>query len=61
MQLSNHSNFDGALEKMAKLKTRAPGQPHPFLVGVEAEARIFTMQSECALANRARLRSAAAK
>jgi hypothetical protein len=30
-------------------------------VGAQTEARIFTVQSECALANRARLRSAAAK
>lgn len=59
VQLSNHPNFDEALEKIAKLKVRAPAQPHPFVVGAEAEARIFTVQSECALANRARLRSAA--
>jgi metallo-beta-lactamase class B len=61
VQMSNHPNFDEALEKIAKLKTRAPGQSHPFVVGAEAEARIFTVQSECALASRARLRSAAAK
>jgi metallo-beta-lactamase class B len=61
VQLSNHPNFDEALEKIAKLKARAPGQPHPFVVGAQAEARIFTVQSECALANRARLRSAAVK
>jgi metallo-beta-lactamase class B len=61
VQLSNHPNFDEALEKIAKLKARPPGQPHPFVVGAQAEARIFTVQSECALANRARLRSAATK
>lgn len=61
VQLSNHPNFDEALEKIAKLRTRASGQPHPFVVGGEAEARIFTVQSECALANRAKLRSATAK
>jgi metallo-beta-lactamase class B len=61
VQLSNHPNFDEALEKIAKLKARGPGQPHPFVVGAQTEARIFTVQSECALANRARLRSAAAK
>jgi metallo-beta-lactamase class B len=61
VQLSNHSNFDEALEKMAKLKTRAPGQPHPFVVGAAAEARIFTVQSECALAARAKVRAEAAK
>jgi metallo-beta-lactamase class B len=61
VQMSNHPNFDEALEKIAKLKTRAAGQPHPFVVGAEAEARIFTVQSECALASRAKLRSAVAK
>jgi metallo-beta-lactamase class B len=59
VQLSNHPNFDEALEKIAKLKTRAAGQPHPFVLGEEAVARIFTVQSECALAARAKLRSAA--
>jgi metallo-beta-lactamase class B len=58
VQLSNHPNFDEALEKMAKLKTRAPGQPNPFVVGAAAEARIFTVQSECALAMRAKVRAA---
>jgi metallo-beta-lactamase class B len=61
VQLSNHPNFDEALQKIAKLKTRAPGQPHPFVVGADAEARIFTVQSECALASRAKLRAAAGK
>ncbi len=61
VQLSNHPNFYEALEKIAKLKTRAAGQPHPFVVGAAAETRIFTVQSECALAARAKLRSAAAK
>jgi len=61
VQLSNHPNFDEALEKIAKLKTRAAGQPHPFVLGPEALARIFTVQSECALAGRAKLRSAATK
>jgi metallo-beta-lactamase class B len=58
VQLSNHPNFDEALEKIAKLKTRTPGQPHPFVVGAAAEARIFTVQSECALAMRAKVRAA---
>jgi metallo-beta-lactamase class B len=61
VQMANHPNFDEALEKMAKLKTRTAGQPHPFVVGGDAQARIFTVQSECALASRARLRSGASK
>ena len=61
VQLSNHSNFDEALDKIARLKTRSPGQPNPFVLGPEALARIFTVQSECALASRAKVRSAAPK
>ena len=61
VQMANHPNFDEALEKMAKLKARTAGQPHPFVVGGDAQARIFTVQSECALAGRARLRAGAAK
>jgi len=61
VQLGNHPNFDVALEKIAKLKTRAPGQPHPFGVGTEGVGRILTVQRECALAARAKLRSGGAK
>jgi metallo-beta-lactamase class B len=61
VQLGNHPNFDESLEKIAKLKTRAAGQPHPFVIGAEGVARTLTVQRECALAARARLRSASAK
>jgi metallo-beta-lactamase class B len=57
--MANHSNFDDAFKKMAALKTRAPGQPNPFVLGAETQARIFTVQQECALATRARVRSSA--
>ena len=57
--LANHSNFDNAFEKIAALKTRAPGQPHPFVLGAETQARIFEVQTECAMAKRAQLRVAA--
>lgn len=56
--LANHSNFDEALEKIAKLKSRMPGQPNPFVLGEAAEQRMLTTQAECALAQRARLRAA---
>jgi metallo-beta-lactamase class B len=61
VQLGNHPNFDDSLAKIAKLKTRTAGQPHPFVVGSDGVQRILTVQRECALAARARLRSTAAK
>jgi metallo-beta-lactamase class B len=59
--MANHSNFDDAFKKIAALKTRGAGQPNPFVLGAATQARIFTVQSECALAARARLRTASAK
>ena len=61
VQMANHSNFDNAFPKMAALKTRAAGQPHPFVVGGAVQQRIFDVQQECALAQRATLRTAAKK
>jgi metallo-beta-lactamase class B len=61
VQLGNHPNFDESLEKIATLKTRAAGQPHSFVIGAEGVQRTLTVQRECALAARARQRSASAK
>jgi metallo-beta-lactamase class B len=61
VQMANHPNFDNALTKIAALKTRSAGQPHPFVVGGDVQQRIFDVQQECALAQRARLREAATK
>lgn len=58
--IANHSNFDNALQKIAALKTRGLGQPHPFVLGAATQARIFDVQTECALAARAKLRTATA-
>ncbi len=59
VQMANHPNFDRALEKIAALKTRGAGQPNPFVVGGEVQQRIFDVQQDCALAQRATLRTAA--
>ena len=61
VQMANHSNFDNAFPKMTALKARRAGQPHPFVVGGEVQQRIFDVQQECALAQRAMLRTAATK
>lgn len=57
--MANHSKFDNALLKIAALKSRAAGQPHPFVLGNAVQQRIFDVQQECALAQRAMLRTAA--
>jgi hypothetical protein len=59
--LANHSNFDDAFEKMAALKARKPGDPNPFVMGWAGQERIFTIQEECTMAARARVRTATAK
>jgi len=60
VQMANHSNFDNAFEKMRALKARAAGAKHPFVVGQDVQQKIFTVQEECAMAGRARLRTASA-
>jgi metallo-beta-lactamase class B len=58
--LANHSNFDNAFQKIQALKTPAAGQKHPFVLGPELQQKIFDIQAECAMAERARLRTATA-
>jgi len=58
--IANHSTFDNALDKIAALRTSQAGQPHPFVLGAENQQRIFDIQQECAMAGRAKLRTASA-
>jgi metallo-beta-lactamase class B len=51
--LSNHTSYDAAVEKMAVLKERKPGQPNPYVVGQDAVQRFLTILGECALATKA--------
>jgi metallo-beta-lactamase class B len=53
--MSNHSEFDNAVQKIKMMAARKPGEPHPFEVGKEAVARYFTVTSECAQAARLKL------
>jgi metallo-beta-lactamase class B len=48
--LSNHPSYDDALDKIGSLKTRAAGQPNPFVVGQATVQRFFTVAGECAKA-----------
>ncbi len=44
--LSNHSEFDNAVEKIAKLASRKAGEPHPFLTGRDSVRRYMTVVEE---------------
>jgi len=59
--MSNHSEFDGAVQKIKMMATRKPGEAHPFEVGAEAVGRYFQVTGECAEAARLKLLPAAAK
>lgn len=48
--LSNHTDYDGSKEKMPALANRGPGDPHPYVVGVDSIERYLTVAHECALA-----------
>src|SRR5262249_38710001 len=41
--ITNHTEFDGALEKLDKLKNRKPGDPNPYVVGKETVRRYLTV------------------
>lgn len=54
VELQNHPLFDGMWERVAKLKVRAPGEPHPLVVGEDGYRRYIGAWSECLKANIAR-------
>ncbi len=47
--LSNHARRDNSDEKLTRLRARAEGAPHPFVMGDKVQAA-FTVLSQCALA-----------
>jgi len=51
--LSNHPNWDGSTTKMPALATRAPGAPHPYVIGTQSLQ--MTIAELCAKAGRAKL------
>jgi metallo-beta-lactamase class B len=54
VEIQNHPLYDGISTKLAGLKTRKPGQPHPFVVGAEGYQQFLTVMSECMKAQIAR-------
>ena len=57
--MSNHTEFDDAVQKIKMIASRKPGEAHPFEIGKEAIARYFIIGQECGEA--AKLRFADAK
>lgn len=53
--IANHTDFDGSKRKLPALATRAPGAPHPYVIGPQAVQRYLTVAEECALAGAGRL------
>jgi metallo-beta-lactamase class B len=48
--LSNHPGMDGTHARIAALRRRAPGQPHPFVVGNATVQRYLRGVEQCAQA-----------
>jgi metallo-beta-lactamase class B len=59
--LSNHTNYDGSKMKIPALRSRAPGAPHPYVIGTDAVQRFFTVAAECAQAGLATATTAATR
>ena len=48
--IANHLNFDGSKTKLPLVAKRAPGAPHPYVIGADAVRRYLTVAEECAKA-----------
>jgi metallo-beta-lactamase class B len=48
--LSNHTDYDGTKLKLPAIAKRAPGAPHPYVVGNDSVASYLTVANECAAA-----------
>ena len=54
-ELQNHPLMDGIDERLAKIQSRKPGDPNPFVVGQAAYQRFIGVISECTKAQMIRL------
>ena len=50
VELVNHPIMDGTFEKLAALRNRKAGQPHPFIVGEKGMQSFASVMEECAKA-----------
>jgi hypothetical protein len=54
VELQNHPMFDLMPDKLAMLKSRKAGDPHPFIITTAAYVKFWTVISECIQADIAR-------
>jgi metallo-beta-lactamase class B len=54
VMLSNHSGFDGSLEKLEAYRKQNGAEPNPFVMGTPAVLRALNVMGECAEAQRDR-------
>ena len=47
VEIQNHPIFDDTPARLAALAARAPGQPHPFVMGADRYQRFWRVVSEC--------------
>ncbi len=47
VEVQNHPIFDDTPGRLAALAARAPGQPHPFVMGADRYQRFWRIVSEC--------------
>ncbi|MGD0676241.1 MAG: MBL fold metallo-hydrolase [Polyangiaceae bacterium] len=45
--LNTHVFAEGALNRLALARSRRPGQPNPFLIGLDATVRYYALLHEC--------------
>jgi metallo-beta-lactamase class B len=54
VELQNHPIFDMTPDRLARLKTRKAGEPHPFMSGTDRYVTFWSVLSECIQAEIAR-------
>jgi metallo-beta-lactamase class B len=54
VELLNHPIMDGLFEKLARVRTRKPGGPHPLVIGEASYQRFLSVMAECTRAQLAR-------
>ena len=54
VEIQNHPIFDMTPERLARLKTRSGGQPHPFTISTDGYVTFWSIVSECIQAEIAR-------
>ena len=48
VMIGNHTEYNDAIAKLAKLKERKPGEPNVFVIGKDEVRKYLTVASECA-------------